>query len=153
MCLSALPPHLDTLEEIYNAFPDDSQYGGWWGRLYKWFRKETKAMTSFGPRDVHWYHRTRDLPITLFAIFGEGAARWEESNGFFAIRAKNDTVIWYWPQVVYLSRVQYWCDWHIQIQWPLFLNFHFWKWQGYVGLKRDADRVFRLALYFGRTWK
>lgn len=154
MCLTALPEHLNSQEEIDNHFPDDSQYSGAFGKLYKWFHKHTKAITAFGPRDVHWIHRWRELPVVLFAVFGPGDSRWEESNGLFAIRAKNDPVFWHWPQVVYLSRVQYWCDWHIQVQWPLFICAHWHGWMFYVGAKRDADKVYWMpSIFIGRIWK
>ena len=158
MCITALPPHLDSQEEIDAAFPDDRQYGdGWFGRLYTWFHKKTKACTAFGHRDIHWYHRFREWPITIFAVFGEGFARFE--NDYLAIKAPSKMITWYDSQYnqFYLSRIQAWVVWHIQIQWPLFLCFSFTigdsMWMGYCGFKRDADKVYWLALFFGKGSK
>jgi hypothetical protein len=53
----------------------------------------------------------------------------------------------------YLSRVQYKSSWHIQLQWPLFLEVQVGGWEAYVGFKRDADKVYWVAAYAGRTWK
>jgi len=47
---SGLPPHLNDQEEIDKAFPDDSQFGGWFGRLYKWWSKTTKSWEAFSWR-------------------------------------------------------------------------------------------------------
>lgn len=48
---SAFPDHLDTQEEVDNAFPDDSDFiGHWWGRIWKWQNKKTKHWSAFGPR-------------------------------------------------------------------------------------------------------
>ena len=112
MCWSALPEHINEPHEWDGK--DDDQLG-WWGR----FRKKYKGYFAFGPRDEHWYHRFRYKPVTLFALFGRGEARWE--NDFMAIRSTNNPVLWYFPSYngFYLSRVQYWCDWHIQLQWPV----------------------------------
>lgn len=162
MCITALPEHLNSQEEIEANFPDDGQYGDtWYGRLWRRWNKITKASTAFGPRDIHWYHRWRKNPITLIALFGKGESRWE--NDIFAIRSVNKSVLLYNPGRTgfYLSRVQYWCDWHIQIQWPLFFSFHFYfgktNKQGvqfYIGAKRDQDRVYWCpAIFLGRTWK
>ncbi len=158
MCLSALPEHLNNEEEIEANFPDDSQYGEvWYGKLYRWFRKTIKAHTVFGPRDIHWYHRFREWPITLFAFFGEGQARFE--NDILALKALAKPIFWYDSQHnrFYLSRIQYWVDWHVQLAWPLFFCFSFHRkgdlWMGYVGLKRDADRVFWVSLFFGKGSK
>lgn len=158
MCLSALPEHLNSREEIEANFPDDSQYGDtWYGKLYRSFRKWFKQHSVFGPRDIHWYHRFREWPITLFAWFGDGYPRFE--NDILAIKTLTKGIFFYDSKYnkFYLSRVQYWVDWHIQIQWPLFICFSFYIndyfWMGYFGFKRDADKVYWLSLFFGRGSK
>lgn len=140
---SALPPHINEPNEWDGKDDDDHWYTSW--------RKQVKGWFAFGPRATEWWARWRELPITLFAVFGPGESRWE--NDFMAIRAENAPVILFDPTSFYLSRVQYWCKWHIQIQWPLFICVHYGGWMGYIGFKRDADKVYWAALYLGRTWK
>jgi len=157
---SALPEHLNTPEKVAAAFPDDSQFGtNWFGRLYQWFQKQSKPWTAFGPRATEWWARWRELPVVIFAIFGPGESRWEESSALFAIRSVRTPVIFHWPQFLYLSRIQLWCDWHIQVQWPLFFAFHVYYGKNkliysYIGAKRDGDRVYWFpAVYIGFVWK
>ena len=143
---SALPEHLNTPEKAAANFKDDQEMG-WWGK----FRARYKGHFAFGPRATEWWARWRELPITLLAFFGKGESRWE--NDIMAVRAINRPVFLYVPHLFYLSRVQYWCDWHIGLEWPLFFHCHFGNWQFYVGCKRDGDRVFWLSLYVGKIWK
>lgn len=158
MCITALPDHLNSQEEIDSNFPDDSQYSGLFGRLYRGFHKRTKAMTAFGPRDVHWYHRWREYPVTLLAVRGPFTWRFETNTGDFVF---GNFTRWFTifnrklaREPHYLSRVQYYNDWHIALQWPLFLHGHVSGWQFYVGCKRDGDRVYWApSIYVGRTWK
>lgn len=145
---SALPPHIDEPNE-WNGKDDDQHW------FTKW-RKSVKGWFAFGPRATEWWARWREHPITIFALFGEGDSRWENTDGSITIRSVASAVFWYAPSgqlKVYLSRIQYWCDWHTQLQWPLFFGFHAGNWQGYIGFKRDADKVYWLALYFGRKNK
>lgn len=158
VCLTAFPEHLNSQEEIEANFPDDSQYGDtWYGRLYRRWSKFIKPHIVFGPRDIHWYHRFREWPITLLALFGEGQARFE--NDILAIKSLAKPIIWYDSSFnkFYLSRIQYWTKWHIQIQWPLFLGFSFYRndqfWMGYLGFKRDADKIYILGAFFGKGAK
>lgn len=154
MCWTALPPHLDSPQEIEDNFQDDNAVGPIWRRFKKWI----KPHLAYGPRDIHWYHRWRKLPITLLSIFGKGESRWEDADGVLAVRSVNQPVFFYRPWTLYLSRIQYWCDWSIQLQWPLFLCFHF-KYgrkglvHGYIGAKRDGDCYWFPALHFGGSWK
>ncbi len=137
MCWSALPPHINTPEEWAGKDDDDHFYTRW--------RKAIKGWFAYGPRDEHWFHRWRRYPVTLFALFGRGESRWE--NDLLAIRSVNKPVFLYPSSGFYLSRVQYWCDWHVQLSWPLFFGCHF-KYgktgifQFYIGAKRDADIVY-----------
>lgn len=109
--------------------------------ILKWIKP---SWTAFGPRCKEWWARWREYPIILFAIFGAGESRWEESHGLFAIKALNSPIFCYKPKgPVYLSVIQYWCDWHIQLQWPLFFAFHFKTrtrvWYFRIGARRNAD--------------
>lgn len=144
MCRLALPEHLNDPEEIEAAFPDDSDNGP----IIRWLKKKTKTWLVFGPRDPHWLHKFREWPICLFKL-GSFRTRW---------RFEDDSSSWYedgylYPAPKYLSRVQYLQSWHIQIQWPLFFLIQIKTWEFYIGFKRDADKVYWLALYAGRTWK
>lgn len=53
----------------------------------------------------------------------------------------------------YLSRVQYGSNWHFAIERYPFVHWHYDNWQGYIGFKRDADKVTWIALYLGKIWK
>ena len=150
MCWSALPDHINSPEEWFGKDDDDH----WWTR----WRKKVKGMFAYGPRDKHSWHRWRIAPITLFAIFGYGESRWE--NNFMHLRSTNEPIFFYRPPKdgFYLSRVQYWTDWHIQLAWPLFFSCHIRLkrvvWQFYVGAKVDADRVVWFpAIFLGKGWK
>lgn len=147
----ALPPHIDQPNEWDNHDDDDHWYTKW--------RKAVKGLFAYGPRSKHWWARWRRSPATLLAVFGAGDSRWE--NDILALRSVNKTVFMYVPSSngFYLSRVQYWCDWHIQFAWPLFFAFHFkYGKKGlvnfYIGAKRDSDLVFWFpAIYIGSKWK
>lgn len=142
---SALPPHLNSPGAWNGKDDDDHSWTKW--------RKAVKGWFAFGPRAKEGWARFREWPITLVAISAKGQLRFE--NDYLAIKAPAKPVFFYDSRFnrFYLSRVQYWVDWDLQIQWPLFLGFHWKGWQGYIGFKRDADKVYWLALYFGRTWK
>lgn len=149
MCLSAFPEHLNTREKQINAFPDDSEYGSLWKKWCLWI----KPKITFGPRDIHWYHRWREWPITLFAFFGGGQSRWE--NDIIAIKSTNTPVFLYDSKYnkFYLSRIQSWVTWCIQLQWPLFFTIKVGDWVGYLGFKRDADKIYILGAHIGRGAK
>lgn len=141
---SALPEHLNTPEKWNGKDDDDHWYTRW--------RKQVKGWFAFGPRSTEKWARFREYPKTLAALRGKGDWRVESALDAFMIEVDRLLVI---PQAryAYLSRVQYWCDWHVGLQWPLFLHGHYGEWQGYIGFKRDADRVYWLSLYFGKVWK
>lgn len=126
----------------------DEQTGDWkdiWP-----FKYLKPSLTAFGPRSNHWWARWREYPIVLFAVFGEGQSRWEESNGLFALQAPNKLLRYYNPGKngpLYLSAIQYWCDWHVQLQWPFFFAFHVKMfnnkiWYFRIGARRNADRFY-----------
>ncbi len=171
MCITALPEHLNSVEEIENNFKDDDQFGvTWYGRLWRRYRKWLKPHLAFGPRDVHWYHRCRVYPKTLLALRGNGPFRLESDGGNDFYTAEPYLLNRQWSGS-YLSRIQYYCRWHIQIQWPLFICIHWYTnaqdvplpnqakmdtdgkiLYFYIGMKRDADNYW-LSLFVGRNWK
>lgn len=130
MPVSALPPGFD-----------NTQKGDWNFWPFKYIRP---SWTAFGYRCTEWWAKWRKYPIVLLAVFGPGDSRWE--NDMFAIRSTNDTIVLYNPKYstqFYLSAIQYWCDWHIQLQWPLFFAFH-WNtktrtWYFRIGARRNAQ--------------
>lgn len=179
----ALPEHLNDKEEIENAFPDDSQYGGFFGNLWKRWNKWAKPIEAWGPRCpkgiafTFWppfvlLRKWRETPLVLWAKKGVGSWRYEADG-------KPDIASGMEPKDFlkenpgyYLSRNQYWCEWHRQLQWPLFFCFHKFKEagdklpenvredrdgrivMGYIGAKRDADTVFwYVAAFFGKNFK
>lgn len=147
---SALPEHLDEAHEWDGKDDDDHWYTSW--------RKHVKGWFAFGPRAMEWWAKFREYPKLLVVVYGRGRLRWENTDGSISDAISqpsfigNQSFLWT-GEAVYLSRVQYHTNWHIQLQWPLFLGFHFRQWQGYIGFKRDADRVYWLALYLGKIWK
>jgi hypothetical protein len=180
---SAFPEHLNTKEEVEAAFPDDSQYKGFFGNLWKRWNKATKHWDAFGPRSPKgiafsmWppfilMRKWRETPIVLIARKGVGSWRYEaDGKPDVASGMEPDEFIKANPGY-YLSRIQYWSAWHWAIQWPLFFSFHKYNtgaqpipdgtkedrdgqlWMGYIGAKRDADRIFWwIALILGRNFK
>lgn len=175
MPISAMPEHLNTREEIDAAFPDDEQFGTttWYGKLYRWYQKETKTWFAFSYRCTEWWARWRKTPMVLLALRGKGDWRWEKEDG------SGDVIGGYWaiaawqPTGAYLSRIQYYTRWHVAIQWPLMISFHFYPkaadvpcvlenrpdldgklWFGYWN-HFDADLVYWMITsgYLGRNWK
>lgn len=150
---SALPPHINEPHEWTGKDDDQHWYTSW--------RKSVKGWFAFGPRATEWWARWRELPITLLAFFGEGDNRWESSGAEFAVRAAAKPIFFFKPNLVYLSRIQYWCRWSIQLQWPLFFAAHIYTNRVkrkvlyvYVGAKRDGDKVYWFpAIFIGRTFK
>lgn len=141
---SALPPHIDSPDEWTGKDDDDHWYTKW--------RKSVKGWFAFGPRATEKWARFREYPKVLFAWRGKGVWRYE-NDLMDAYSRGSRAFISFAPEGWYLSRVQYRAKWHIALQWPLFLHGHIGGWQFYVGFKRDADRVYWLAIYPGRVWK
>ena len=168
----ALPEHLNDPEEIENAFPDDSQFKGFLGNLWKRWNKMTKTWDAWGPRCPKgiafsmwppWIlaRKWRENPIVLFADRGPGHWRLEKDGApdiYTSAIDPNDTIKDH--PGYYLSRNQYWCRFHWQISWPLFFCFHKYSdtaqvmpigerekkdgqiLMGYIGAKRDSDKIF-----------
>lgn len=147
MPFSALPPHL---RDIENNFPDDSQYGTktLFGKIYKWYNKTTKTWFAFSYRCTEWWARWRKFPIVLFGMKGAGPWRFEHETGDFV----NESVQFIqFTKVAYLSRVQYFTRWHIAIQWPFMISFHFYPKAQDVPIYRPDQRVDSKALK-GKVW-
>lgn len=151
MCKLALPSHIDEVKEWKGTDHDN------W--LFRWFIPIKLKYLCFGPRDPHKWHKWREWPITLFAVRGKGLWRFEDdyishSGGWLEKR-----VLWNRKfESYYLSRIQKWCSWSFQFQWPFFLAFHC-SYKGhlfycYFGAHRDADKVYWIpSAYIGLTWK
>lgn len=170
----ALPDKLNEESEIENAFPDDSQYKGFFGNLYRKFHKITKPWGAFGPRSKFAWARWRTTPVTILAMGGKGPWRGENDK---EERAGNEIPFWFgWYDTSpwYVSRVQYWKRWHFMVQWPLSVTFHvYWRAEDvpvypnrpkdttikdmvflYGPIHRDADVVYWLLSFFpGGAWK
>lgn len=172
---SALPEHLNSPEKVEAAFHDDSQFGTTgFGGLYRWYNKKTKAWFAFSYRCTEWWARWRMYPKVLLAAAGEGFWRFE--NEISDLHISTD-LGWYVLNCDfgddYLSRIQYFTRWHIAIQWPLMISFHFYPFAkdvpmpdsphldldgkvvfGYFG-HFDADKVYWMftSAYLGRNWK
>lgn len=165
---SALPEHL---QDIENNFPDDEQFGTntWYGRLYCWYQKTTKTWFAFSYRCTEWWAKWRKYPKVLFAIGDNYPWRMEGINETVRLNPKSANI----EQGMYLSRVQYYKRWHIAVQWPLMVSFHFYPnasdvphlgeprhdldgklWFGYWN-HYDADNVYWMftSIYLGKNWK
>lgn len=140
---SALPEHLNSPEK-WKGTDWDTWYQRWMLKYKGWF--------CFGPRATERWARWRDLPLTLLRIKGKGEWRYERDGTGFpiqSIRKMGDK--WY------LSRVQKWCTWSVQLMWPLCLIYHFPLFgglvNGYLGFYRDADRVYWMGIFIGGVFK
>lgn len=148
-----LPEHIDSPEEWSGYDDDDHWYTKWRKSIKGWF-----AVGNAANRSKYKWANWRAMPHCIAVFSNNGVLRVENSDGSddcYAVKDGKDIVIQanVPPGDYYLSRVQYWCDWHIALQWPLFLHGHYKDWQAYIGFKRDADRVYWLSLYVGKVWK
>lgn len=173
---SALPEHLNDPEEIENSFPDDSQFGNttWYGRLYRWYNKETKTWFAFSYRCTEWWAKWRMTPKVLFAVKGTGPWRLEFADkGENEITTETVIVNSAFAYGAYLSRIQYYTRWHFALQWPLMVSWHFYPraadvptWMArrpeldgklwfFYWNHFDADLVYWMitSLFIGRNWK
>lgn len=158
--------------------------------LMRW-RIGLKYLFAYGPRATEWWAKWREYPKTLFAIrskqgiFRTEGEGWERDTTFDG--ADERTVLFNTAMPVYrvqenglitvdhgyLSRIQYYTRWHLQIQWPLMLAVHFYTkvadvpewgkprpdtdgklWFFYIGAHRDGDKVYWFpSAFLGRVWK
>lgn len=158
---SALPEQLRSAE-AWKGTDWDNPFQRWLLRFKGWF--------AFGWRASEGWARWRRYPKVLFAKRGWGRWRLEsdEQPGEVGLLKLWTADSWY------VSRVQYWCRWSVQVQWPLFFAFHvYWKRRDvplypkrpntlgigklfffYVGAHRDADGVYWVpSVYVGGVWK
>ena len=161
---SALPEHIDEAHEWDGKDDDQHWYTKW--------RKYVKGWFAFGPRATERWAKWRKYPIILVAVRGNGFWRFEDDVQDGTPTPSHRCMKWASAEPWYLSRIQLWTRWHIQIQWPLFIAAHYYKrsedrlqfpdkadrdgklWFFYVGAKRDADKVYWCpAIYIGRNWK
>lgn len=145
-----LPSHIDSPKEWKGKDDSDHWYTDWRRYIKSWF--------AYSWKQRHWFGSLRKNPITLLAFFGPGESRWE--NDIIAIRSVNKPIFFYNPgkRGFYLSRVQYWCDWHFMVQWPFFVGFHLKIGRtkllnAYFGMKRDTDVYWAPAIYIGSKYK
>ena len=147
---SALPDHLNNPEK-WRGTDDDTWYMRWRLQIKGWF--------AYGPRCKEWWASWKVPPKCLLKLGGKGSWR-VETDPLSGGR--------------YLSRVQYWKRWHVQIAWPLMFAFHFYfkdsdtlpvslnsgasvdnkLFYFYIGSSFDHDSVYWFpAMYVGLTWK
>lgn len=111
----------------------------------------------------------RLMPTTIFAIKGKGNWRIENTDSTqiapltwhdFLVFPRLETSAASIMTPFYLSRVQRWCRWHVALQWPFLIQFHFYFHAsdvpsasnehdtdgqligGYRGWHRDGDEIF-----------
>ena len=147
MPLSALPEHLNSPEEIEANFADDSQFGTstWYGRLYKWLKKSTKAWRAFSYRCHEPWAKWRKVPYTICRFGSHELWRIEYFED------KDDVLS-------YVSRIQYHMKHYLIIQWPFSIYFKVSFGDkflyGYGPIHYDADSIFWLFSFFlGTTYK
>lgn len=179
---SALPERLQD-PAAWKGTDDDNKWMRW--------RIPLKGLFAYGPRAKEWWAKWREYPKTLFAIrskqglFRAESEGWEQDSAWDSVSSATkfvDTDIFVtgispqglqFIQQGYLSRVQYYTRWHIQLQWPFMFAVHFYTraadvpiqglprpdtdgklWFFYFGAHRDADKVYWFpSAYLGRNWK
>lgn len=176
----SMAEHLNEPHEVEENYQDDSQFGGWFGRVWKRFHKIIKPWSAFSWTSRYKWARFRQYPLTLLTVNGQGMRRWETTDGRIDLGDSIGTSGSVYAhsmyetgfgQQVYLSRCQYWSRWHFQLQWPFFVAFHYYpnakdvvRYPGgsngtdgkvrffYFGFKRDGDG-YLIAFFLGRNWK
>lgn len=152
---NALPEHIDEPEEWAGKDDDQHWYTSW--------RKYVKPLFAY---------RLKRLPRVLWAKRGKGYWRFESDGkpDLWTEDADPRTFLKDHPDY-YLSRNQYWCEWHKAVLWPLFFSFHRYKdpkdvipvgergdrdgkiQMLYLGAKRDPDVTWIPAFYPGTGFK
>jgi hypothetical protein len=167
MCIESLPYHLRSVEAWKGTDHDT-----WWMR---WFIPVKLRYLCFGPRDSHYWHRWREWPICVLLKCGKGPIRHENDIIDYAVPRSH--LLWYKSYGDYVSRIQYWTRWHIQLQWPFFVAFHVYfrgkdvpeypshvtpegkntdnrLFYFYFGAHRDSDKIYWIpSVFLGLTWK
>lgn len=164
---SSLPEHLNSPEKWKGTDMDTD--------LFRWTLK-IKGWFAFSPRATEWWARWRSIPKLLFALRGKGFWRAEHDE----LGERSGRGHWYWLNPIYtedgwyLSRVQYYCRWHVAVQWPLQVTAHvYWREKDvpyppnrptslginkllymYGPTHRDTDVVYWIISFFiGGQWK
>lgn len=154
----------DALPDKLNPYKNPN---AWKGTDTEW-KRWVKGLQAF---------RFEGLPRTLFAARGRGPFRWENSDGSKKIADYADRVLFresLQDAGYYLSRIQYWTRWHVQLQWPLFFAVHVYHrpldvpmfpnepredlsikrmFSFQIGFKRDGDGVSWLTMFLGGRWE
>lgn len=154
----------------------------WWGQ--RWWNK---AWFCYGPRATEWYAKWREFPMIIFAIrsrvsgvFRVETEDWTRDSGRERPALENRYVMDSNIRLTvddgpmtrtvqgYLSAIQYWTKWHIQLQWPFFFAFHFYIGSVppfpdhagdrrviyfRIGARRDADKCYWFpSVFLGLRW-
>lgn len=171
---NAMPPWIKDTAEGTNT--------DWNNPIQKYWKK---SWFSYGPRAESGWAKWREYPKTLLALFGKGSLRletetWERDSSTDAVfpveTIRNKELHFVAPdetlKPAYLSAIQYYCRWHIAIQWPLHIQFHYYFKESSVpvygqprgemnnklfyfrlGARRDGDKVYWTpSVFVGLTW-
>jgi len=164
----------------WSAYPKKYKLGKdndvWWKR---WVFKYIQVPLTGGPRVIpaSSFWKWREIPMTLFAIRGEGDWRVENTDGSkvwdivtWRIKSLN---IFAKSYEYYLSRIQPWTRWHFALMWPLGIHWSIiWRekdvvkypkyksnfgikkmFAGYLGWIRDSDKIYKPKLYIGGNFE
>lgn len=153
---SALPKKL---QDVENNFPDDDQFMHIpiIGPVYRWVNKVTKTWFAFSNRCPEKWAKWRRFPKTLVAIGDrDGVWRYEGKEVYLSRSPKFNTH----NRNIYHSRIQYFMNWHIIIQWPFMISISYTPkdkkdpWYFYWN-HFDADEVYWMvtSMFIGRGWK
>jgi len=169
----------DALPDELNPYKNPNAWKGTDDDTWGWrWRIKIKGWFAYGPLSKHWWAKWREYPITLLAFFGKGQTRLEDSLTTHDVMWHNGPIVWFDPAKMksapklFLSRVQYYARWHFQVQWPLYVGFHFYPRKQdvpvapnhantdgkigffYLGAHRDGTPAYWFpSAYFGRNWK
>jgi hypothetical protein len=152
MPLSALPERLQN--------PDAWKGTDWDVWYLRWILKYpwVHGLFSYGPRATQGWARWRVPALNVVKLGDHRAWRYETDP---------------WSKKEYLSRIQYYKRWHLQIQWPFMIAFHFYFREAdvpslidplpntdnklfyfYIGAHYDQDCIYWCpSAFLGATWK
>lgn len=106
--------------------------------------------------------RWRRVPTVVLAIKGRGAWRMEVAGSAPADAPLTEPTILFFPRLetsaasllapLYLSRIQYWCRWHVALHWPLVITGHwYFKAQDVLPAGDRGDRDGKVFSFY-RGW-
>lgn len=151
MPMDAMPERLQNPDNWKGTDMDN-----WYQR---WILKYVHGWFAYGPRSKRWWAKWQVPPKNLLKLGGD--KNW---------RLENDP----WTGFKYISRIQYWKRWHVQVHWPFMFAFHFYFKESdvlptsvdsgasvdgklfyfYIGAHYDQDCVYWFPSAFaGLTWK